>query len=509
MLFKDIIFGIIGGLGLFIFGMKYLSEGLQKIASNKIKNIMAKVTNNNFIGVLLGTFVTTIIQSSSVTTVILIGFINSGILTFLQSASIVLGANIGTTITAQIIAFNISVYSLPMVGIGIFLMLFFKKEKIKIIGQIIFSTGMIFLGLEIMSQVLKPFRDIPQIMKFFVILSKSPLLCIFCGFFFTIIIQSSSASIGTLIALASSELIGFESALYILLGDNIGTTITAWIASIGGRTSAKRLATFHSFFNVIGAIYFTFLITSGFYSKFIDYMTPGDFSGKSIARYIANAHTFFNIINTMIFLPFINFFVRVIEKLIPEKENEYLSNSVKYLQDSLLETPEFAFENAKKEISEMAKMSNNILKLIFEGFLDKDVDKIKKVFIIEDEIDKLQHDITLYLSKIVNVSNEISSSLPVLIHSINDIERISDHAVNIAEISEKMLDLNITFSAEALDDLKQVFEVISKMSYLTDNVFEYYTTKDLHKLNEINEILDLEKKMNTYQKEFFDNIWVL
>jgi phosphate:Na+ symporter len=503
---QNIIFGTVGGLGLFIFGMKYLSEGLQKVASNKLKNIMSKVTNSRLSGILLGTFVTSIIQSSSVTTVILIGFINSGILTFIQSASVVLGANIGTTITAQIIAFNVSAYSLPMIGAGMLIMFVSKKEKIKFIGQILFSLGLIFFGLKIMSDVVKPLKDIPSITNFFLVLSEHPILGILAGLSFTVIIQSSSASIGMLIALATAGLIDFNACLYVLLGDNIGTTITAWLASIGGKSASKRLATFHSFFNIVGSIYFTFLISSGFYARFIDFVTPGNFETENIARYIANAHTFFNVINTIVFFPFVGMIAKLIEKFIPEKEVDYLSNSIKYLQDNLLETPELAFDSSKKEISEMAKMSSNVLDITFEGFLTKDNAKILKVYELENEIDKLQHDITLYLSKIVNerMSYEIANSLPVLIHSINDIERISDHAVNISEITEKMINSDIIFSEEAITDLKIVFKIIKDMAEKVNSVFYSYSLDGTDSFDSINDILILEKELNKLHKEFFE-----
>ena len=440
---KDIFFGLFGGLALFIFGMKYLSDGLQKIASNKLKFVMTKITNNHFLGILIGAFVTAVVQSSGLITIILIGFIDSGILTFTQSISILLGANIGTTITAQIIAFNISEYALPMIAVGMLVILIFKKEKFKFLGQVLFSIGILFLGLKFMSDIVEVLKNISAINNYSIILSKNPFLGIILGIIMTGILQSSSVSIGILIAFASSGLIDLKTSMYVLLGDNIGSTFTAWISSIGGNIEAKRLSLFHTLSKVVGTIYFYFFIMSGLYEKFINFLTPVNVDLVTIPRYIANAHTLFNIINALLFYPFIEKIVIIIEKIMPNKKNKYLSNSVKYLQSSLLDTPELAFNSSKKEISEMSKMTTEILKITFKGFLEKDIYTLKKIYNKENEVDKLQHDITLYLSRITNerMTRDISSSLPVLIHSINDIERISEHAVNIVEITEKMLEL--------------------------------------------------------------------
>lgn len=503
---KDIVFGLFGGLALFIFGMKYLSDGLQKIASNKLKFVMTKITNNHFLGMLIGAFVTGIVQSSGLITIILIGFIDSGILTFMQSISILLGANIGTTVTAQIIAFNISEYALPMIGIGMMGMLVFKKEKFKFLAQALFSVGILFLGLKFLSEIVGILKNIPNINNYFIILSKNPFLGIILGIIMTAILQSSSVSIGILIAFASSGLIDLKTSMYVILGDNIGSTFTAWLSSIGGNIEAKRLSLFHTLSKIIGTIYFYFFIMSGLYEKLINLITPGNLDLVTMPRYIANAHTLFNIINSLIFYPFIGIIAKFIEKIMPGKNNKYLSNSLKYLQNSLLETPELAFNSSKKEISEMSKMTTKILNITFKGFLEKDIYTLEKIYKKEDEIDKLQHDITIYLSKIANESMtlDMSSSLPVLIHSINDIERISDHAVNIVEITEKMIENNIVFSLEAMDDLKKVFDIINIMSEKIDKVLESFGFTEINILD-VKDILSLENTLDKIHKELFDS----
>ena len=290
---KNIIFGLIGGLGLFIFGMKYLSDGLQKVAGIKLRRILRSLTQNKLRGIMLGAVVTSIIQSSSVTTVMLIGLINAGIISLMQAASVIIGANIGTTITAQIIAFKVSQYALPAIAIGVIVMLVSPKKKVQFWGQVLFSFGIIFLGLSTMAGVMEPLKSMPVITNFFVELGKTPILAIILGTIFTVAVQSSSASIGMVLALASAGLVDFKTAVYLVLGDNIGTTITAWLASIGGTISAKRMACFHSAVKIFGVLYCAVLVQTNIFTNFVDFITPGAITTETISRHIANAHTVF------------------------------------------------------------------------------------------------------------------------------------------------------------------------------------------------------------------------
>ncbi len=461
---KEVIFGLAGGLGLFLFGMKYLSDGLQKVAGTKLRRILRSLTQNRFRGVALGTIVTSIIQSSSVTTVMLVGLINAGIVSLMQGASVVIGANIGTTITAQIIAFKISKYALPALGIGVAMMLLARKKKMQFWGQVIFAFGMIFLGLATMSGVMKPLKDVPAVTDFFVSLSTNPVLSILLATFFTVAVQSSSASIGMVIALASVGLIDFTAALYLILGDNIGTTITAWLAAIGGSISARRMACFHSMFNIIGVTYFAILIHSGTFTHLIDIITPGAVTTETIARHIANGHTFFNLFNAFVFLGIMGPVVRLIQRIIPGKDM-YISTEFKYLQDKLLSTPEIAIESAKKELLAMAAMVKQTLKTAVDGFFARDKKSIPHVQTQENAIDHLQHDITFYLAKLATqqLTPNLGSQLPPLLHSINDFERISDHAVNIAELTEKAYADNLNFSNKALAEMRTLYAKVEDM----------------------------------------------
>lgn len=496
---EKIIFGIIGGLGLFIFGMKYLSDSLQKIASVRVRRWLRTLTNNPIKGLSLGALVTSIIQSSSVTTVILIGLINAGIINLFQAASVIIGANIGTTITAQIIAFKISKYALPAIGIGAIMILTMKKKKLRFWGQLILAFGLIFLGLNTMSSVAQPLKNIPAITNFFVALSQHPLLGICVGMIFTISIQSSSASIGMLVALASAGLIDFRAALYVLLGDNIGTTVTAWLASIGGSISARRMAAFHSIFNIVGAMYFTILISLGIYERIIDFITPGPITPDTISRNIANAHTVFNVVNAIVFIPLIGIFVTFIKKIIPG-EASYVQADLLFLQDNLLDTPAIAIDSTKKEMAEMAKMAQKAIKTAIDGFFNRDKQSIQYVETQEDAIDSIQHDITFYLSKLSpdTLTEDLAAEIPALIHTVNDIERISDHSMNIADLTDTIIGEDLKFTDEALNELQETYKNINEMF---ENAITAITTNDSMC---INSVIDLEQKINESHKNFLN-----
>jgi len=462
--FQNVIFGVFGGLGLFVFGMKYLSDGLQNVAGTKLRRVLRSLTQNRFRGVGLGALVTCIVQSSSVTTIMLVGLINAGIISLFQASSVVIGANIGTTITAQIIAFKVSKYALPAIGVGVAMMIIARKRKTQFWGQVIFALGIIFLGLSSMTSVMKPLKDVPAVTNYFVRLSDQPLMCILLGVIFTMMVQSSSASIGMVIALANVGLINFETSLYLVLGDNVGTTITAWLASIGGSISARRMACFHSLFNIVGVAYFMFFVHIGFYPHFIDIITPGEISTDTIARHIANAHTFFNVFNAFVFVGLITPIVALAKKIIPG-EAMYVSTDFKYLQDKLLLTPEIAIESAKKELIAMAKLVRKTSETAVKGFFDCDKKSIPHVQTQESAVDHLQHDITFYLAKLSSkqLTPELAEQMPPLLHSINDLERIADHAVNVCELTSRCYADNLKFSNKAVAEMRTMYAKVEDM----------------------------------------------
>jgi len=494
---KHVIFGLVGGLGLFIFGMKYLSEALQHVAGTKLRRILRSLTQNRFRGVLLGALVTCIIQSSSVTTVMLVGLINAGIVNLFQAATVIIGANIGTTITAQIIAFKISQYALPAVGIGVVMMLIPRKKKTQFWGQVIFAFGLVFLGLSTMSGVMEPLNNIPAVKDYFVSLSGSPFLCILLGVIFTMVVQSSSASIGMVLALANVGLIDFTAALYLVLGDNIGTTVTAWLASIGGSISARRMAAFHSLVKIIGVIYFALLIKSGLFPRFIDWVTPGVITTETIARHIANGHTFFNIFNAALFLVVLNPVVAFVRRIIPGKDI-YVSTEFKYLQDKLLSTPEIAIDSAKKELVAMGEMVQKTVTTAIDGFFDIDKRSIAHVQTQENAVDHIQHDITFYLAKLStqNLTDELGEQLPPLIHSINDMERISDHAVNVSELTDRVYSDRLVFSNKAKAEMRTLY---GKIEDMFNETLQSLRNNDAMAAERV---LNHEKEVNRLQVEY-------
>ncbi|MCB1196120.1 Na/Pi cotransporter family protein [bacterium] len=497
---QDLLFGVIGGLGLFIFGMRFLSDGLQRVASSRLKKIVTVFTDKPLMGILSGCFVTMLLQSSSVTTVITVGFVNSGILLLRQAIGVIIGANIGTTITAQIIAFKVTKFALPIIGIGCVIYLFGQKKKTQLWGQVMLGFGILFLGLMTMSDVLKPLKDSQLAHDFFVKLSYHPLLAIMIGTLVTFVVQSSSASIGLVIVLAQNGLIDFPAAIYLVLGDNIGTTITAWIASIGSNLTSKRVAMAHSMFNLIGASYFAFLTKSGLFIHVVDYLTPGSITVDTIARNIANAHSLFNITNAIVFFPFIGLLEKLVKTIVRGREEEAVTYT--YLEKHLLETPEIALEQAKKEMLRMLILSQRAVCESIEGFFNKDRKTLSLLPAKEDEIDGLQGDITAYLVEISkqDLTSEQSAQLPTLLHSVNDIEKIGDHAENIMNIAYRVIDNNLELSRQGDGRLRRIYSEIQQMFEILIQSFEKQASniplKNLFKIEQ-----ELNKDYRTFGQD--------
>jgi phosphate:Na+ symporter len=342
---NNIFFGVVGGLGLFIFGMKIMSEGLQKIAGRSMRRILEMLTKTTIAGVAVGAGVTAIIQSSSATTVMLIGFVQAGLLSLKQSIGVVLGANIGTTITAQIIAFKIHKYALPAIGLGVLLYFFIPRKKLKYIGQVILGFGLLFFGLAVMTSVFGPLKSSPEFRQFFVTFSKNPLLAVLTGAVLTMIVQSSSATVGITMTLAAVGLLDFVTAFAVILGDNIGTTVTAQLAALNANITAKRTAWAHTLFNLIGAAYMLILLNvkingQPIFLYFINLITPGNvWAGQNIERHVANSHSIFNIVNCIIFIPLAGVMAFVVTKMI-RGEVEVIEHGTKYLDNRMIITPD-------------------------------------------------------------------------------------------------------------------------------------------------------------------------
>lgn len=334
----DIAISLIGGLGLFLYGMNLMGNGLQKSAGEKLKNIIGLLTSNIFMGVLVGTLVTGVIQSSSATTVMVVGFVNAGIMTLNQAIGVIMGANIGTTVTAQLVSFNLEELAPIALGIGIILFLFSKNPKIKNIAEILIGFGILFTGMEFMKDAVKPLAEYQGFRDALIYFGKHQILGILAGFAITGIVQSSSASMGMLIALSTQGLLPITSALPILYGDNIGTCVTSLISSIGANINAKRAAVMHLTFNIIGTLLFMIILNKPIVAL-VNRLDPND-----VARQIANAHTLFNVI---ILIPFAKVIVNIAMKIVPEKESEIDEKETKYLDERILETPTIAVGNVK------------------------------------------------------------------------------------------------------------------------------------------------------------------
>ncbi|NOY13788.1 MAG: Na/Pi cotransporter family protein [Deltaproteobacteria bacterium] len=463
LLSQQLIFGLLGGLGLFLFGMKTMSEGLQKIAGDRMRKILAALTNNRIIGTLVGISVTAIIQSSSATTVMTVGFVNAGLMSLTQAIGVVLGANIGTTVTAQLIAFKVTKYALPAIGIGTALKLFSKRKKYAYIGEIILGFGILFFGLTTMKEAFAPLKTSEEFRQLFLLVGDYKLLGVLIGALLTVIVQSSSATIGITLALASSGLLSFEASVALILGENIGTTITANIAAIGTNLAARRTAFAHFLFNSIGTLYMLLLFP--LFLKFVSAITPGDadfvirtqaqansFSAAIgdkpyIARHIANAHTLFNVINTLIFLPLIGVLAKL-STIIIRGQDEVDSLQVKFIDNRVLNTPPIAIGQARRETERMAKITLKMLEKTTRFLEDGDVKKINGLEKREELVDMLQKEITDFLVKLSqhSISTETSEEIGSLMHMVNDLERVGDHCENLWQLGLRKVEEKVTFS---------------------------------------------------------------
>jgi len=490
------IINFVGGLALFIFGMNKMSDNLQAVAGNEMRRILKMLTNTPLKGVMVGLGVTGLIQSSSATTVMMVGLVNAGIMTLSQAVGVVMGANIGTTVTAQLIAFNIGQYAFAFIIAGVTLLMIRRSRAMERWSQIIIGFGLLFIGLNVMSVAVSPLKDSQLARNFMINLSSNPFLGILTGTMFTMLVQSSSASVGIVIVLAANGLIPFEGALYLVFGDNIGTTITAWLASLGANSSARRVALVHTMFNVIGTILIGTLTYLGIYTVIIDRLTPGSIAaGENIARHVANGHTFFNVVNTLIFLPFAGLLAKIATRIIPDGKEEVISlGEPKHLNYMLISNSDLAIGQSLKEMREMLRLVRLGLMTAYEAFRDKNYKKQGKVARIETAIDNLQKEITLYLVAVNEKTNadDIIQKIPALLHSVNDIEKIGDFTEEVNrilndQIHAPKLPLSDNFRA-IIDDLheKLIYMLDLSIDYL-DDLKEDYTYKIIEMEGRIND----------------------
>jgi phosphate:Na+ symporter len=467
----NIIFGILGGLAIFIYGMNLMGDGLQKAAGERMRRILEVLTANPVIGVLVGALITALVQSSGATTVMVIGFVSAKLMTLTQAISVILGANIGTTFIAQLIAFKIGNYAYLIAAAGFVVYFFFKKKSIKYIGQSMFAFGLLFTGLNIMSDVAKPLAQSQQFANLLTKLGTNPVLGVIVGAISTIVIQSSGAIIAVLQNLASQpiangtqSLIKLETAIPILFGSNIGTTIVALFASIGAKVNAKRAAVAHSIFNIFGTLLFIWFVK--YYANFIRFMSPKGNEVDIISRQIANSHTFFNILNTVIWLPFIWLLAKIVTFLVRGSEEDDIEKRVLYLDYRVLGNPMISMDLATKELTRMGKIAQQMMSYARQAFVMSNMEYAKKVHEIEEIIDVVQTEIIKYFSTMLSRSSlteRQSIRLAGLMHVVNDMERIGDHCENIAEFAEWKQEDKILFSQEALDEVTHAFIQVNAM----------------------------------------------
>ncbi len=487
---QQMIFQFIGGLGIFLFSIKYMGDALQKAAGDRLRSILDKYTTNPLMGILVGIVVTILIQSSSGTTVITVGLVSAGFMTLRQAIGVIMGANIGTTATAFIIGLDVGTYALPIMAVGAFLIFFIRKTSIRNFGEVVFGFGGLFLGLEMMSDGMKPLRTLEAFTDMTLALSAHPLLGVVAGTVFTLIVQSSSATVGILQGLYSEGLVDLHAALPILFGDNIGTTITAILAAIGASVAARRAAATHVLFNVLGAVVFLLLLAP--FTMYVEWLST--LLNLEPKMEIAFAHGSFNVANTIIQLPLIGVWAYIVTKMIPG-EDVMIEYRPKHLDPRFIEqSPSVAIGQAKEEVIRTGELAVQGLEEAFEYVKTGDKKHAETASQIEDAINSLDREITNYL---VDISSKSISPIEsnrhmLLMDSIRDIERIGDHFENIIELTDIQVLNRLSLTDEALEDLTKMFTLTIKT---VDNAIQALNLNDKELAREAAEQEDLIDKM--------------
>lgn len=485
------ILSMAGGLGLFLFGIRTMGDGLENAAGAKLKRMLEVLTGNRFLAVLVGFVVTAIIQSSTATTVMVVGFVNAGMMTLAQAVGVIMGANIGTTVTSLLIALNFSSVAAASVLVGVILMLASKKTLVKNLGSIFTGFGLLFLGIDLMSDSMAPLRESAGFMNFIVAVSDSPLRPLFgilLGIVMTAVLQSSSASVGVLQTLAMQGLVPLKFSVFVLFGQNIGTCLTALFSTVGAKKNSKRAAVIHLLFNLLGTGMFILIALLTPYIEWIEKI-----SSDPMAQ-IAISHIVFNVVSTIVLFPFAKLLVKLSCLIVPGKDDSESEMHCRFIDDRLLNTPPFAVMQVGKEVARMAKLARDNFETSAYALINRSDKDLNKVMEKEEVINYLNHHITSYLVKLnaLDITDSDSDYIARVFHAINDIERVGDHATNLAEAAERNIGDGLTFSDAARDELNQLCGSVVTLLERSMTAFDNQSLSD----DEAKELSDLEEHID-------------
>jgi len=499
-----IILAMCGGLGLFLYGMKVMSESIEKVAGAKLRTILEKLTTNRFTGMLVGIIFTGIIQSSSACTVMVVSFVNSGLMNLYQAAGVIFGANIGTTITSQLVSFNLSKVAPIILLLGVLIVMFSKKQSMVKLAEVIVGFGILFLGLSNMSSAMSELKDVPEVTNILLSLDN-PFAAVLVGTVLTAIIQSSSVTVSIVLLMAKQGLIAKEITLFIILGCNIGACTPALIASLTGKRDAKRAALIHLLFNIIGTI-IMFVILCVAMSPVVNII---DSVSSDTGRFVANAHTIFKVFQVIILFPFSNLIVKLTYMFVPGEDEKigYRANyQLKYIGDKVVFNPATAVVEVIKELDRMASLANENLNRAMNALITLDEEDIEEVYEVEKNIDFLNHAITDYLVKINQTTLPIEDlkSIGALFHVANDIERIGDHAENIADAAVRRKEEGVSFSNDAIHEMGNMMEKVNTILRYSEEMFA--EGKEEHMQDVIALEDDIDELERTLQQSHVDRL---
>ena len=496
----SIMLSMAGGLGLFLYGMRIMSDSIEKVAGAKLRGILERLTTNRFTGILVGIFFTAVIQSSSACTVMVVSFVNSGLMTLTQAAGVIFGANIGTTVTALLVSFKLEKVAPVILLLGVLIIMFCKRQKVSRWGEVIIGFGVLFMGLGTMSAAMAGMKDSPAVLHMFASL-QSPILAVILGAVLTAVIQSSSVTVSIMVLVANQGMMTMDIGMYVILGCNIGACTSAVLASLNGKKDAKRAAAIHLIFNVIGTIivYIIFLFGVG---QIVEALTA--IAGNNLGRVVAYAHIFIKVFQVIIMMPFIKGIVKLTYLVVPgdDKKVGYRdSYQLKYIGEKVVLNPATAVVEAIKELDRMASLADENLNRAMNVLLTLEPEEIEEVREVEKNIDFLSHAITNYLVKINQTTLPIEDlkSIGALFHVVNDIERIGDHAENIAEAAERRIKTGVGFSKEAQKELGEMMNMVNTILRFSFEMFVKSTEEHVEDILHLEEAID-EKEKELQQK---------